>query len=150
TMEYSMRFEFYGLAFDTPRVTVHLWSPWRAAAIEHRLFEVIRALPGARVEQGQDEMHIVLTDVKSTRAAVQSAERVLKGWQEEAAPGSERGSWRWMRGADPDANGYAHPGDRASLWFFLRLPLDRGGPGDPEKGEALKREGFGLQIGGSK
>ena len=41
-----MRIDFYGLAFETPRVTFYLWSPWRAAAMEHRLFDAIRALPG--------------------------------------------------------------------------------------------------------
>ena len=34
-----MRIEFFGLTFDTPCVTFYLWSPWRAAALEHRLFE---------------------------------------------------------------------------------------------------------------
>ena len=38
-----MRVDFYGLILETPRVTVYLWSPWRAAALEHRLFESIRA-----------------------------------------------------------------------------------------------------------
>ena len=64
-----MRFEFYTLTFETPRVTFYHWSPWRAAAIEHRLFEVVRNLPGAHVEEGNDELRIVLTDAKSARAA---------------------------------------------------------------------------------
>ena len=34
-----MRVDFYGLAFETPRVTFYLRSPWRAAALEHKLFE---------------------------------------------------------------------------------------------------------------
>jgi hypothetical protein len=143
-----MRFEFYGLTFDTPRVTFYLWSPWRAAAIEHRLFEAIRTLPSADVEEGNDELRIALTDSKSTRAAVQVAERVLKGWQEEADPGSERRSWRWLLEADTDAHGYDHTGEPAALWGFLRLSLDRGGPGEPEKGEDIELEGFGLQIEG--
>lgn len=143
-----MRFEFYGLTFDTPRVTFYLWSPWRAAAIEHRLFEAIRTLPSAEVEEGNDELRIALTDSKSTRAAVQAAERVLKGWQEEADPGSERRSWRWLLEADTDAHGYDHTGEQAALWGFLRLSLDRGGPGEPEKGEDIELEGFGLQIEG--
>jgi hypothetical protein len=144
-----MRFEFYGLAFDTPRVTCYLWSPWRAAAIEHRLFEAIRTLPSARVEEGSDELRIALTDAKATRAALQAAERVLKGWQEEADPGSERRSWRWLLEADTDAHGYDHTGEPTALWGFLRLSLDRGGPGEPDKGEDIELEGFGLQIEGS-
>ncbi len=36
--EKFMRIDFYGLVFETPRVTFYLWSPWRAAALEHRLF----------------------------------------------------------------------------------------------------------------
>src|SRR5262249_37515427 len=34
--ETTMRIDFYGMVFQTPRVTFHLWSPWRATALEHR------------------------------------------------------------------------------------------------------------------
>src|SRR5581483_4566762 len=37
----GMQVDFYGLAFETPQVTVHLWSPWRAAELEHRLFNAV-------------------------------------------------------------------------------------------------------------
>jgi hypothetical protein len=145
-----MRVDFYGLAFETPRVTFYLWSPWRAAAIEHRLFEAIRNLPGTQVEEASDELRIALKDAKLVRLAVQAVARVLKGWQEEADPGSERRSWRWLLEADTDHNGYDHTGEPTSLWGFLRLSLDRGGPGEPEKGEDIELEGFGLQIVGGQ
>jgi hypothetical protein len=141
-----MRVEFYTLVFETPRVTFYLWSSWRAAAIEHRMFEAIRNLPGAAVEEDTEEQRITLTDPKTFRAAVQAVARVLKGWQEEADPGTERRSWRWLLEADTDHNGYDHTGEPTALWGFLRLSLDRGGPGEPEKGEDIELEGFGLQI----
>ena len=40
-----MRVDLYGLHFETPYVTFYLWSPWRAAALEHRLFESLTGLP---------------------------------------------------------------------------------------------------------
>ncbi len=45
-----MRVDFYGLAFETPCVTFYLRSPWRAAALEHRLYDAVRGLPRTRVE----------------------------------------------------------------------------------------------------
>src|SRR5262249_38408225 len=47
----AMRVDLYGLAFETPRVSFHLWSPWRASALEHRLFEVVRNLPRVEAEK---------------------------------------------------------------------------------------------------
>jgi hypothetical protein len=141
-----MRFEFYGLVFDTPRVTFYLWSPWRAAALEHRLFEVLRELPKTQVEEAADEWRLVIADARAARTALQSLERVLKGWQEEADPASERRSWRWLLEGDTDAHGYDHTGAPASLWVFLRVALDRGGVGEPEKAEDLDLEGFGIEI----
>jgi hypothetical protein len=143
-----MRIEFYGLILETPRVSVYLWSPWRAAALEHRLFDAIRALPRVQMEQGPDEVRLHIDDPKTCRTALQAAARVLKGWQEEADPGSERRSWRWLLEGDTDADGYDHTGEPVSLWVFLRLSLERGGPGDAEKGEDIDLEGFGLQVWG--
>jgi hypothetical protein len=143
-----MRVDFYGLVLETPRVSVYLWSPWRAAALEHRLFEAIRALPRVQLENGLDEVRLHIDDPKTCRAALQTAARVLKGWQEEADPGSERRSWRWMLEGDTDADGYDHTGEPVSLWAFLRLSLERGGPGEAEKGEDIDLEGFGLQVWG--
>src|SRR5689334_13917634 len=143
-----MRFDFYGLVFETPRVTFYLWSPWRAAALEHRLFEAVRTLPRIAIEEGADELRLYVSDPKTCRSALQAVARVLKGWQEEADPGSERRSWRWLLEADTDADGYDHTGEPVSLWGFLRVSLERGGPGEPDKGEDVDLEGFGLQIHG--
>ena len=54
-----MRIEFHGLTFDTPQVTVHLWSPWRCSALEHRLFEVIGQVVQSEPESGADELRLV-------------------------------------------------------------------------------------------
>ena len=143
-----MRVDFYGLAFETPRLTFYLWSPWRAAALEHRLFETLHHLPRAQPEQGPDEQRLHITDAKTWHAALQAVARVLKGWQEEAEPGGERRSWRWLLEGDTDTDGYDHTGEPASLWGFLRLSLDRGGPGEADKGEDIDLEGFGLRIWG--
>ncbi len=145
-----MRVDFYGMVLETPRVTFYLWSPWRAAALEHRLFEAIRALPRVLLEQGPDEMRLHIDDPKTWRAALQTTARVLKGWQEEADPGSERRSWRWLLEGDTDADGYDHTGEPVSLWGFLRLGLERGVPGEAEKGEDIDLEGFGLQVWGER
>ncbi len=51
-----MRVDLYGLTFETPSITCYLWSPWRASAIEHRLFEAIRALPHVEFEAAADEL----------------------------------------------------------------------------------------------
>jgi hypothetical protein len=141
-----MRISFCGLAFETPCVTVYLWSPWRAAALEHRLYEAVRRLPRTEAESGPDERRIHITDPKTWRAALQAMARVLKGWQEEADPGGERRTWRWLLEGDSDADGYDHTGEPASLWGFLRASVDRGGPAEPEKGEDVDFEGFGLRI----
>jgi hypothetical protein len=141
-----MRVDFYGLAFETPKVTFYLWSPWRSSAMEHRLYQAVAELPNVKVEQATDEMHLHLTDPKTWRGALQAIHRVLKGWQEEADPGSERRSWRWLLEGDTDADGYDHNGERASLWAYLRVSLDRGGPDEPDKGEDVELEGFGARI----
>lgn len=141
-----MRFDFYGLAFETPRVTFYLWSPWRATALEHRLFEALKALPRVEPEDAADELRLHIADAKTWRLALQATARVLKGWQEEAETGSEKRSWRWLFEGDTDADGYDHTGAPAGLWAFLRLALDRGGLGEPEKGEDVDLDGFGVLI----
>jgi hypothetical protein len=143
-----MRFDFYGLAFETPRVIFHLWSPWRASALEHRLFDALKLLPRAEMEEGPDEQRISLADPKTCRIALQALSRVLKGWQEDADAGSERRIWRWLVEGDTDDAGYDHNGEPASLWCFLRVGLERGGPGEPDKGEDVDLDGFGLEITG--
>jgi hypothetical protein len=143
-----MRVEFYGLVFETPMVSFYLWSPWRSAALEHRLFDAVRALPGTKREDLPDEWRVHLTDPKTFRTAVQAIARVLKGWQEDAEMGSDRRTWRWLLEGDTNADGYDAHGDPASLWGLLRVSLDRGGPADGEKGEDIDLEGFSLRIWG--
>jgi hypothetical protein len=143
-----MRVDFFGLAFEAPRVTFHLWSPWRAAALEHRLYEAVRALPRVESQESPDEWQIEVSDPKTWRAALHAAARVLKGWQEEADPGGERRSWRWLLEGDSDADGYDHAGERVTLWGFLRSSLDRSGPGEPDKGEDIDLGGFGFRVWG--
>jgi len=143
-----MRTEFYGLAFETPRVSFYLWSPWRASALEHRLFDAIRGLPRIEVEQGADELRIDVTDPKTWRAAIHAVARVLKGWQEEADPASEKRGWRWLLETDTDNDGYDHAGEPVTLWGFLRLALDRAAPGEEDKSEDIDLNEFGLRIWG--
>lgn len=143
-----MRIDFYGLAFETPGVTFYLWSPWRAAALEHRLFEAVQSLPQVRADDSPDERRLHVHDPKTWRAALLALARVLKGWQEEADLGSGRRSWRWLMEGDMDADGYDHAGEPASLWAFLRASVDRGEPGEPDKGEDIDLEGFGFRIWG--
>jgi hypothetical protein len=145
-----MRFDFYGLAFEAPRVTFYLWSPWRATALEHRLFDAIKSLPRVSPEEAPDELRLHVTDPKAWRSALQAVARVLKGWQEEAETGSEKRTWRWLLEGDTDADGYDHTGAPASVWGFIRVALDRGGVGEPEKGEDIDLDGFGLQIYGER
>ena len=144
-----MRVDLFGLTMDAPGVTFYLWSPWRCSAIEHRLFDAIKGVPGAQQEPGPDELRVHVTDAKGWKQALQNISRVLKGWQEEAADsGTDRRSWRWLIEADTDATGYDMNGERASFWAYVRLSLDRGGPGEPEKGEDIDLNGFGVCVWG--
>ena len=95
---------------------------------------------------GFNEWRLHLADPKAWRAAVQAVARVLKGWQEEADPGSERRTWRWLVEGDTDAHGYDHTGEAASVWLLVRVSLDRGSPGEPDKGEDIDLEGFSVRV----
>ena len=142
-----MLVDLYGLKMDAAGVTVHLWSPWRCAALEHRLFEAVKGVPGADFETEPDELRVFVDDPKVWKAAVQGMERVLKGWQEEATDaGTDRRTWRWMLESDVDADGYDLHGEKACFWVYLRLALDRGGPGENEKGEDIDLNGFGISV----
>ena len=127
-----MRVDLFGLTMDAPGVTFYLWSPWRCSALEHKLFEAIRGVPNATLEAAADEVRVHVTDPKGWKAAVQNLSRVIKGWQEEGSDvgKDERRSWRWLLEADVDGAGYDMQGERASFWCYLRLSLDRGGPGE--------------------
>lgn len=144
-----MHLDFHGLRVDTPRVTFYLWSPWRATALEHRLFDGIKSLPRAEAEQQPDEWRLHLNDAKSVQAALQAVARVLMGWQEDAEPGSERRTWHWLVDGDTDSHGYDHTGEPFGLWAIIRVSLERGGPGEADKGEFVDLEGFGLRIWGN-
>jgi hypothetical protein len=147
-----MRVDLFGLTFEAPGVTFYLWSPWRASALEHKLFDSLKAVPGATAETGPDEIRVHVSDSKGWKVALQGLSRVLKGWQEEASDSGkdERRSWRWLVEADVDASGYDMNGEKSSLWAYVRLGLDRGGPGESEKGEDIDLNGFGIQVWGTR
>lgn len=147
-----MRVDLFGLTMDAPGVTFYLWSPWRCAAIEHKLFEALKSVPNASVEASGDEIRLHISEAKGWKAALQNLSRVLKGWQEEASDGGkdERRGWRWLIEADTDASGYDMQGEKTSFWAYVRLSIDRGGPGEAEKGEDIDLNGFGVQVWGEK
>jgi hypothetical protein len=141
-----MRVDFYGLQFDTPHVTFYLWSPWRAAALEHKLFDSLTSLAGIKIEKEADEIRLHVHDSKAWKQALHNMCRILKGWQEEAEQGRERRSWRWLLEGDTDDHGYDHAGEPACVWAFLQLGLERGNFEDPEKVETIDLNGIGLRI----
>ncbi|HVL13239.1 MAG TPA: hypothetical protein VM529_11785 [Gemmata sp.] len=147
-----MKVDLFGLTMDAPGVTFYLWSPWRCSALEHKLFESLRQVPGATTEEAADEVRVHVSEPKAWKAAVQNLSRVLKGWQEEASDvgKEERRSWRWLLEADVDGAGFDMGGERASFWAYLRLSLDHGGPGEAEKGEDIDLNGFGVQVWGTR
>ena len=146
-----MRVDLFGLTVETPEVIFYLWSPWRCSALEHRLFDAVKGVPGAEFEPAADELRVHVSEAKSWKQALQHISRVLKGWQEEAADtGTDRRTWRWLLEADVDASGYDMNGERASLWAYVRLSLDRGGPGEQEKGEDIDLNGFGVCFAGNQ
>ena len=147
-----MRVDLFGLTMDAPSVTFYLWSPWRCSALEHKMFDALKALPNVTLETAPDEVRLHITEHTAWRVAVQNLSRVLKGWQEEATDGAkdERRSWRWLLEADVDATGYDMTGEKASIWAYVRLSVDRGGPGEAEKGEDIDLNGFGVQVLGEK
>jgi hypothetical protein len=142
-----MLVDLFGLKMEADGVTFFLWSPWRCSAIEHRLFEAVKGVTGAEFETQPDELRVHIEDAKGWKSANQHMQRVLKGWQEEATDsGGERRGWRWLLEADADANGYDMHGERTCFWAYVRLVLDRGGPGEQEKGEDIDLNGFGLSV----
>ncbi len=142
-----MRVDVYGLLFEAQGLTCHLWSPWRCSQLEHRLFDAVKNIADVEYEAQPDELQLHITEAKVSKLAIQTLARVLKGWQEEATDsGTERRSWRWLLEADTDSNGYDMDSEKSVVWMYPRLSLDRGGPGEPEKGEDVDLSGFGVSI----
>ncbi len=142
-----MLVEFYGLEWETPKVTFYLWSPWRASALEHRLFDSIVQIANVHIEKDVDEVRVHLMDVKVWKEANKSLQRVLKGWQEEADPGRERRAWRWLLEGDCDAHGFDASGEALSLWGFLQLGLEQGASfEEADRVENVDLHAFGLRV----
>ena len=97
-----MRVDLFGLTMDAPGVTFYLWSPWRCSALEHKMFDALKALPNVTLETAPDEIRLHITENKAWRAAVQNLSRGGRrrrptGPRTSAAVGG--GSWRptWTR-----------------------------------------------------
>lgn len=142
-----MQIDFYGFRFEASRVTCTLWTPWRASALEHRLFTEVKQLPGVHLESAPDEMRVQITDPKTFKLALAGMSRILKGWQEEAAGvGKENRVYRWLFEGDTDEHGYDHANEVACLWVYLRVGLDRGDLDAEEPSEWIDLSGFGLRF----
>lgn len=142
-----MHIDFYGQQFEAARVTCYLWSPWRATALEHRLFNEVKQLPGVHLEQQPDELRVQIASEEAWNQALVKMSRLLKGWQEEASgTGKERRDYRWLIEGDTDEHGYDHAGDVASLWIYLRAGLERGDFDDAEPSEWIDLHGFGFRL----
>jgi hypothetical protein len=142
-----MRIELYGMSFEGPAVSFFLWSPWRCSALEHRLFEAIKTIPDVKSEKAPDELRLHMDQSKTFKLSVQAVERVLKGWQEEASDSgsNDRRIWRWMVEGDVDSHGYDHTGEKASVWGFLRLSLERSDSAG-DRAEDIDLNGFGFRV----
>ncbi len=145
-----MRVDLYGLAFETPKVTYHLWSPWRCSLLETRLFDAVAQIQPGETDRAPDEKNVCFRDPRAVKASIATIERILKGWQEEAADsGSERRSWRWLIESDVDAHGFDFNGDTANIWGFIRLFLQHNNPGETEPGDEFDLSGFGFCVWGN-
>jgi hypothetical protein len=143
----DMQIDFYGLKFEATRITCYLWSPWRASALEHRLFNEVKQISEVHLEQEADEMRVQIAEAKSWKEALVNMSRLLKGWQEEAAGlGKERRLFRWLFEGDTDEHGFDHANDRACLWIYLRVGLDRGDLDQEEPSEWIDLNCFGLRF----
>lgn len=144
-----MQVGLYGMTMVTKGVTFYLWSPWRCTALEHRLFEAIRQVPGVELVQEPDEASIDVKSDKAWKAAMLAVERVLKGWQEEARDvGTDRRAWYWMIEADTDSNGYDHHGEASNIWGFIRLLIEGATDTDDDDGKSewIDLNGFGFKV----
>ena len=142
-----MQIDFYGFRFETSRITCVLWSPWRASALEHRLFNEVKQLPGVHLESAPDELRVQIADVKIWQQGLHQITRILKGWQEEATDtGKEHRIYRWLFEGDTDEQGYDHSNEPACLWIYLRVGLDHGDFEAEEQGEWIDLHNFGLRF----
>ena len=141
-----MLFDLYGLAVESPKITFFLRTPWRASALEHRLFDAISQIIQATPEKDPEEIRLSTTDPKVFKQGIQAVARILMGWQEDADPAMEKRNWRWMVEGDTDHGCYDHTGEPFALWGFLRLSIERGGIGESDKGEDIDLEEFGIRI----
>jgi hypothetical protein len=142
-----MQIDCYGLKVEASRITCYLWTPWRATALEHRLFNEVKQIPGVHLEQQPDEIRVQIADVKAWQQALVNMSRLLKGWQEEATnEGKERRLYRWLFEGDTDEHGYDHASEIACLWIYLRVGLERGDLDDEEPSEWLDLNCFGLRC----
>jgi hypothetical protein len=151
--ECAMRVDLFGLTMEAPGATVYLWSPWRCSQLEHKLFDALKGLPGAKYESEPDEIRLHVTETKAWKSVLERTTRVLKGWQEEASDtGTGKRGWRWLVEADTDANGFDFKGEKTAFWLFCRLSIDRTGPGDggEDKYEDIDLEGFGVCVWGQE
>ena len=139
--------DLLGLQMNVEGVTFHLWSPWRCTALELRLFDAIKQIPGLVADTPPDEICLSLQTDKQWGQAHEHLQRVLKGWQEESSDaGVERRTWRWLIEADTDTDGYDLHGERSCFWAYLRVALERGGPGETDKTEDVDFSGFGISF----
>jgi hypothetical protein len=142
-----MQIDFYGLHFEASRVTCYLWTPWRASALEHRLFNEVKQLPGVHLESTLEELRVQIADAKTFKQGLNSMSRLLKGWQEEATgAGKERRDYRWLLEGDTDEHGYDHSNEVACLWIYLRVGLDRGDVEAEEPSEWIDLNGIGFRL----
>jgi len=142
-----MQVELFNLKMVCDSVVCHLWSPWRCSALEIRLFDAVKRLPGAVPSALPDELKLRITSADVWAQAHDAMLTILKGWQEEASEaGGERRAWRWLLEADCDADGYDMNGDPTCFWVYMRALVERGGPDDGEKAEEIDFNGFGLSF----
>ena len=142
-----MQIDFYGLRFEAARVTCYLQTPWRASALEHRLFNEAKQLPGVHLETTPEELRVQIADDKTWKQSLLNMSRLLKGWQEEATDaGKERRVYRWLFEGDTDEHGYDHANEVASLYLYLRVGLDRGDLEQEEPSEWIDLNGFGIRF----
>jgi hypothetical protein len=142
-----MRIDLYGLTFDAAATYFFVGPAWECPYGAVKLFDAVAAVPQVRLEQLDDggrRAHV--PNPKVWKAARAAAERVLKGWQEEAEPGGPRRLWHWVLEAETDAAGNDGDGDPAYWLGYVRLREDESGVGEDEHGEERDLHRFGVYI----